>query len=105
MNSIFVDSELLLVVFLCKDDSILIFFRTLVLEEEFVKATITLSVSPSCPIKFGFISSLGNIVVLRIPFAVVQDNKDKDYQEGDDRDYEGNPEKAIFDPIQTENRG
>jgi hypothetical protein len=62
--------EILLVLFL--SNYYYIFFFIFLLIEMIIKVPIALSVSPSGSIKLRFISSLGNIIVFWVPFAVVQ---------------------------------
>jgi hypothetical protein len=67
--------EILHVLFLGNYYYIFVFIFLLI--EMIIKVSIALSVSPSDSIKLRFISSLGNIIVLWVPFAVVQYNKYK----------------------------
>lgn len=53
------------------------------LGEVFVKVLVALSVSPSCPVERKLFRAFSYIVVLGVPFTVVNNYKNENYQEGD----------------------
>ncbi len=102
LHGLLVDLVMVLILLVREDDRSGVRWIVLFLRKVLVEVLVALGVPPFVTVELEPLSFFRHVVVLGVPYAVVQHDHNQDYRESDYWHAKGHPKETVFDPVVLE---